>query len=711
MASQHDHEFDATKPALVLLYGNTGKKHRYLDRDVLLVGRARGCDLGLEAPDISSIHCVITRHGTGFAVRDCQSRSGTKVNGNPIREMILRDGDLLQLGPFSFRVHLPPGFVPDSAPTGSRLHHLEQSRRNLARIALKQRKLLHLERPVLTDSTARAAVEEQLGKKASALKDRVKDYEQRLRVLEEAERDLTRDREALQREQAAFREQVQKTEDDLAKRLKRAEAELEAQKTQRPVGTVGDSEVDLGGARDFAVQVRQVNEQRQEQERQAQELHEREQRLAEQTAKREAELARQAQALQAQEAQHQEAQRELQALSQRLDKREQKLDALEHNLHPRLKEHENRCRELDDRERDLVASGKASKQRGEELKAQAQELEKQQLALQQELQQQQQRQRDLDARARQLELGEQQAPGRLGPVESQRAGLLAQQQRLETQVKEYERKQQEFFIMRDQWLQDQSAILERLGQQKAALAQAEETLREQRQNIDDLLTDMQEARTADVQAADGELQKLLEENAQLRQHAGQDETQDGRVQELQNENQDLKRLLAALEEERQRAAPVAEVAPAGSDDVERLRKQLAEKEAEIRQMNRETEEALGRTDMNVVEVQLSEYRRQLEGDRQKLGREIEQVRMRNQELEEATREMELEMSRERAELARERQRLERLREDVRLEMERLQREAGMRDRLAPVQNLREEITGKRHSVHDQTPKPGSKAGR
>jgi pSer/pThr/pTyr-binding forkhead associated (FHA) protein len=109
MASQHDGPFDATKPGLVLLYGNISRKYRYLDRDVLVIGRARGCDFGLEAPDISSIHCIINRVGAGFALRDCQSRSGTKINGNQVREAVLRDGDLLQLGPFSFRVNLPLG--------------------------------------------------------------------------------------------------------------------------------------------------------------------------------------------------------------------------------------------------------------------------------------------------------------------------------------------------------------------------------------------------------------------------------------------------------------------------------------------------------------------------------------------------------------------------------------------------------------------------
>jgi hypothetical protein len=706
MASHHDNEFDASKPALILLHGNTTKKHRPLDRDVIVVGRARGCDIGLEAPDISSIHCIITRHGTGFALRDCQSRSGTKVNGDLVREAVLCDGDLLQLGPFSFRMHLPHGFVPGAAPKGSRLHHLEQSRRNLARIALRQRKLLRLDKPALTDSRVRIAVDEQLSKKASALKVRVKDYDQRVRVLEQAERDLSRDRETLEQEQAAFREQVQKAEDELAARRKRAEAEIEAKKQQFAAAAVpddGSSAVDLGGAGNFMAAARQQLEQeRQELQRHATELTRREADLTRQGAA----FAKTRQELDALREQQQQKQRDVETQSRSLDKREQKLQALEHNLQPRFKEYETRCRELDAQQRELTASAKQSKERGAELKAQAQKLQEQQLALQEEARKHQQRQRDLDALARQLEQREKQAPDQREPLDPKRLDLTTQQQQFVAKVQAFERQQKEFFMMRDQWAQDQSAILERLGQQKAALAQAEETLREQRQNLDDLLADLQEARPVAAPVDSAALQQLREENEQLRQGAVKDGTQDGRIQELQSENEELKRMLATLEEQRQHAELAGEQAPPSSAEVERLRKLLAEREAELREINRETEEALGRTETRFVEAQLSEYRRQLENDRQKLGREIEQVRIRDQELDEATRELELEMSRERAELARERQRLERLREDVRLETERLQRESGMRERLAPVQSLREEMSAKRQSVNDQTPKPG-----
>ena len=75
-----------------------------------------------------------------------------------------------------------------------------------------------------------------------------------------------------------------------------------------------------------------------------------------------------------------------------------------------------------------------------------------------------------------------------------------------------------------------------------------------------------------------------------------------------------------------------------------------------------------------------------------MNAEIEQLRFRNQELDEATREMEMEMSRESAELARERTRLDRLRDEVRHELERVQRDGGVRQSLVPVQRLREEMT-------------------
>jgi hypothetical protein len=133
--------------------------------------------------------------------------------------------------------------------------------------------------------------------------------------------------------------------------------------------------------------------------------------------------------------------------------------------------------------------------------------------------------------------------------------------------------------------------------------------------------------------------------------------------------------------------------------------ELEEKERLVAESGSKPEAKALQQDADSLEAEMIEFRRQLEADRQKLNQEIDQVRGRNQELDETTRDMELEMSRERAELARERQRLERLRDEVRLELERLQRAGGLHDRLTPVQNLRDQINQRRHPGKDQPPRP------
>ncbi len=63
------------------------------------------------APEISTLHCLLYRTAEGYRVRDCGSRTGTRVNGDVPRPGVLAAGDVLQIGPFSFTVTIPP--APD----------------------------------------------------------------------------------------------------------------------------------------------------------------------------------------------------------------------------------------------------------------------------------------------------------------------------------------------------------------------------------------------------------------------------------------------------------------------------------------------------------------------------------------------------------------------------------------------------------------------
>src|SRR5881275_3184085 len=105
---QHRRDVILHTPALILIAGNFDRKPRSLDREVTAIGRARGADLCLEANEISTLHCIIYRTAEGYRIRDCNSRCGTRINGETIKSSVLRDSDIVNIGPFSFEFRVPP---------------------------------------------------------------------------------------------------------------------------------------------------------------------------------------------------------------------------------------------------------------------------------------------------------------------------------------------------------------------------------------------------------------------------------------------------------------------------------------------------------------------------------------------------------------------------------------------------------------------------
>src|ERR1700749_4703735 len=103
---------DPARPALIVTYGTTSHKYRALERDVVVVGRAPGCDVALASPEVAPVHCILARGPNGWRIRDCSGRGGTRGNGSPVGEGPLKPGDTLQIGAFSFEAHLPGGEAP-----------------------------------------------------------------------------------------------------------------------------------------------------------------------------------------------------------------------------------------------------------------------------------------------------------------------------------------------------------------------------------------------------------------------------------------------------------------------------------------------------------------------------------------------------------------------------------------------------------------------
>jgi transcriptional regulator with GAF, ATPase, and Fis domain len=69
-----------------------------LDDSEFSVGRNPTNRLSVSDPSLSRQHCVIAGRGGRFEIRDHESRNGTFVNGVPVHERVLADGDEIQIG-------------------------------------------------------------------------------------------------------------------------------------------------------------------------------------------------------------------------------------------------------------------------------------------------------------------------------------------------------------------------------------------------------------------------------------------------------------------------------------------------------------------------------------------------------------------------------------------------------------------------------------
>jgi pSer/pThr/pTyr-binding forkhead associated (FHA) protein len=198
-----------TLPALVVTYGHTSKKCRPLDADVIVLGRAPSCDFSLVSPEVAPVHCILVRSTDGWRLRDCSGRPGTRVNGKVIQETRLDDGDVIQVGSFSFQTHLPDQ-APAAAPVSpTYVAHLEKSRRNLVRLALKLRKHLGDRARAIEDVDSRLiAQRREVAQQVEVLKARQREFELRMTRLELSERDLATDRATLDRQYRDFQNEV-----------------------------------------------------------------------------------------------------------------------------------------------------------------------------------------------------------------------------------------------------------------------------------------------------------------------------------------------------------------------------------------------------------------------------------------------------------------------------------------------------------------------
>ena len=78
----------------------------------MVIGRIQGCGLKIPSGSVSRQHCRLSVADGIVHVEDLGSANGTLVNGDPVQWSVLRPGDLLTVGPITFKVDYP--LTPDA---------------------------------------------------------------------------------------------------------------------------------------------------------------------------------------------------------------------------------------------------------------------------------------------------------------------------------------------------------------------------------------------------------------------------------------------------------------------------------------------------------------------------------------------------------------------------------------------------------------------
>jgi adenylate cyclase len=70
----------------------------------LVVGRRESCDIVLQFPNVSGVHCELSIDEGHWVVQDLGSSNGTKVNGSRVTRQQLDSGDRIAFGRNAFEI-------------------------------------------------------------------------------------------------------------------------------------------------------------------------------------------------------------------------------------------------------------------------------------------------------------------------------------------------------------------------------------------------------------------------------------------------------------------------------------------------------------------------------------------------------------------------------------------------------------------------------
>ena len=80
-----------------------GREDRRELGESTVIGRDAECDLRVDDPKVSRVHCLIQQSGTTWIAADMDSHNGTLISGWPLTRQQLKHGDVLKVGAASLQ--------------------------------------------------------------------------------------------------------------------------------------------------------------------------------------------------------------------------------------------------------------------------------------------------------------------------------------------------------------------------------------------------------------------------------------------------------------------------------------------------------------------------------------------------------------------------------------------------------------------------------
>ncbi len=127
----------ATAAYLVIQQGSQAVKRLEIWKDRTTIGRSRDCDIFLEDITVHRKQASIVRTAAGFVLLDDHGKGDSFVNGNSVKEQLLRDGDQLLFGNTRLTFYGHEGTRPFQLATsrGRELHIMKSPDPNSSTIA------------------------------------------------------------------------------------------------------------------------------------------------------------------------------------------------------------------------------------------------------------------------------------------------------------------------------------------------------------------------------------------------------------------------------------------------------------------------------------------------------------------------------------------------------------------------------------------------